>query len=84
MPLCCPHHQDLHRCGNEKAWWANMQIAPMAIAKAIVGGESDRQQRRRDSGQCIVQTEKRDSPGSSKGGGDSDSNSAGNEEAACF
>ena len=35
VPLCRPHHQDLHRCGNEKAWWANMQIAPMAIAKQL-------------------------------------------------
>jgi hypothetical protein len=35
VPLCCPHHQDLHRCGNEKAWWANMQIAPMDIAKQL-------------------------------------------------
>jgi hypothetical protein len=35
VPLCRPHHQDLHRCGNEKAWWANMQIAPMDIAKQL-------------------------------------------------
>jgi hypothetical protein len=25
----------LHRHGNEKAWWANMQIAPMPIAKQL-------------------------------------------------
>lgn len=35
VPLCRPHHQDLHRNGNEKAWWANMQIAPMDIAKQL-------------------------------------------------
>jgi hypothetical protein len=35
VPLCRPHHQDLHRHGNEKAWWANMQIAPMPIAKQL-------------------------------------------------
>ena len=35
VPLCRRHHQDLHRHGNEKAWWANMQIAPMPIAKQL-------------------------------------------------
>ncbi|NOJ43527.1 ERF family protein [Bradyrhizobium australiense] len=35
VPLCRTHHQDLHRHGNEKAWWANMQIAPMPIAKQL-------------------------------------------------
>jgi len=35
VPLCRPHHQDLHRYGNEKAWWANLQITPLPIAKAL-------------------------------------------------
>jgi hypothetical protein len=35
VPLCRTHHQDLHQHGNEKAWWANMQIAPMPIAKQL-------------------------------------------------
>lgn len=35
VPLCRMHHQDLHRNGNEKAWWANMQIAPLPIAKQL-------------------------------------------------
>jgi hypothetical protein len=35
VPLCRTHHQDLHRNGNEKAWWANMQIVPMPIAKQL-------------------------------------------------
>ncbi|WP_065756410.1 ERF family protein [Bradyrhizobium paxllaeri] len=35
VPLCRTHHQDLHRHGNEKAWWANMQIAPMPIARQL-------------------------------------------------
>jgi hypothetical protein len=35
VPLCRTHHQDLHRHGNEKAWWANMQIAPLPIAKEL-------------------------------------------------
>jgi ERF superfamily len=35
VPLCRAHHQDLHRHGNEKAWWANLQIAPLPIAKEL-------------------------------------------------
>jgi hypothetical protein len=35
VPLCRTHHQNLHRHGNEKAWWANMQIEPMSIAKQL-------------------------------------------------
>ncbi|WP_375764353.1 ERF family protein [Bradyrhizobium sp. Pha-3] len=32
VPLCRAHHQDLHRHGNEKAWWANLQIEPLRVA----------------------------------------------------
>jgi hypothetical protein len=35
VPLCRAHHQDLHRYGNEKAWWANIQIEPISIAKQL-------------------------------------------------
>ena len=35
VPLCRTHHQDLHRHGNETAWWVNMQIAPLPIAKEL-------------------------------------------------
>lgn len=35
VPLCRPHHQDLHRSGNERAWWSNMQISPLPIAKEL-------------------------------------------------
>ncbi|RZN30344.1 ERF family protein [Bradyrhizobium sp. Leo121] len=35
VPLCRAHHQDLHRHGNEKAWWADLQIAPFPIAKQL-------------------------------------------------
>ena len=35
VPLCRVHHQDLHRHGNEKAWWSNMQIEPLPIAKGL-------------------------------------------------
>jgi hypothetical protein len=35
VPLCRLHHQDLHRQGNEKGWWANMQLSPLPIAKEL-------------------------------------------------
>lgn len=35
VPLCRTHHQDLHRQGNERAWWANMQIAPLLVAQDL-------------------------------------------------
>ena len=35
VPLCREHHRDLHRHGNEVAWWANVQIAPIAIASEL-------------------------------------------------
>ncbi|MCP3391774.1 ERF family protein [Bradyrhizobium sp. CCGB12] len=35
VPLCRSHHQSLHRHGNERAWWTNLQIAPLPIAKEL-------------------------------------------------
>lgn len=35
VPLCRAHHQELHRHGNEKAWWANLQIAPLPVAQDL-------------------------------------------------
>lgn len=35
VPLCRDHHLALHRHGNETAWWANFQIAPMKAAKDL-------------------------------------------------
>ena len=35
VPLCRRHHQQLHQNGNELAWWANMQVAPIGIAKKL-------------------------------------------------
>jgi hypothetical protein len=32
VPLCREHHQQLHRHGNEAAWWANLQISPIDAA----------------------------------------------------
>jgi ERF superfamily len=35
VPLCREHHQQLHRQGNEAAWWANVQIVPTEVAKRL-------------------------------------------------
>jgi hypothetical protein len=35
VPLCREHHRDLHCRGNEIAWWANVQIAPIVVAKEL-------------------------------------------------
>jgi hypothetical protein len=35
VPLCRDHHIQLHRHGNEAAWWANLKIAPQELAKEL-------------------------------------------------
>jgi hypothetical protein len=35
VPLCRDHHRDLHRYGNELAWWANLHIAPTDVARDL-------------------------------------------------
>jgi ERF superfamily len=35
VPLCRDHHRELHRQGNESGWWANVQIAPLRVAKEL-------------------------------------------------
>jgi hypothetical protein len=35
VPLCREHHHELHRRGNEMAWWANLQIAPLEVASEL-------------------------------------------------
>jgi len=35
VPLCRDHHQQLHRHGDEIAWWANLRIAPLKIAEEL-------------------------------------------------
>src|SRR5439155_8742499 len=35
VPLCREHHDELHRHGNERAWWTNLQIAPMEVARGL-------------------------------------------------
>lgn len=40
VPLCRAHHNDLHRHSNEPAWWANLRIAPLPIARELWIGSS--------------------------------------------
>jgi len=35
VPLCRSHHQALHRHGDERAWWANLRIAPLPVAREL-------------------------------------------------
>ncbi|MGY4334529.1 hypothetical protein ACVWWG_008946 [Bradyrhizobium sp. LB7.2] len=35
VPLCRSHHLSLHRHGDERAWWTNLQISPLPIAKEL-------------------------------------------------
>ncbi|MDH2348923.1 ERF family protein [Bradyrhizobium sp. SSUT77] len=35
VPLCRTHHHALHRHGDERAWWANLQVAPLPIAQQL-------------------------------------------------
>jgi hypothetical protein len=35
VPLCRMHHHELHRRGNERAWWQQKAIDPLEIAKAL-------------------------------------------------
>ena len=35
VPFCRDHHLQFHRQGNEAAWWANLKIAPLEMAKEL-------------------------------------------------
>jgi hypothetical protein len=35
VPLCRDHHRDLHLFGNEVAWWTNLKIVPLEIARDL-------------------------------------------------
>ncbi len=37
VPICRLHHRELHRRGNERAWWENQGIDPLGIAAALWG-----------------------------------------------
>ena len=33
VPLCRGHHREVHRCGDEAAWWNKTGIDPIAVAR---------------------------------------------------
>jgi hypothetical protein len=35
VPVCRLHHRELHRRGNERAWWQNRGIDPLPVAAAL-------------------------------------------------
>jgi hypothetical protein len=35
VPICRLHHRELHRCGNERAWWQKQGIEPLALAASL-------------------------------------------------
>jgi hypothetical protein len=38
VPICRLHHRELHRRGNERAWWQNQGIDPLVIAASLWAG----------------------------------------------
>jgi hypothetical protein len=35
IPLCRGHHRELHRHGDEAAWWTRLGLDPIAAARAL-------------------------------------------------
>jgi hypothetical protein len=35
VPICRPHHRELHWRGDERAWWENQEIDPLSIAASL-------------------------------------------------
>lgn len=35
VPLCRGHHREIHRCGDEAAWWRRVKIDPTIAARAL-------------------------------------------------
>jgi hypothetical protein len=35
VPLCRGRHREVHRCGDEAAWWSNAAIDPLAQARTL-------------------------------------------------
>jgi hypothetical protein len=35
VPLCRQHHRELHHSGNEPAWWHEMGIDPLPVARDL-------------------------------------------------
>jgi hypothetical protein len=35
VPLCRTHHRQLHQVGDERAWWQNLQINALEVAREL-------------------------------------------------
>ncbi len=35
VPLCRGHHREVHRCGDESAWWRKVRVDPTVAARAL-------------------------------------------------
>jgi hypothetical protein len=35
VPLCRGHHRQLHQAGNEVAWWEDLDINALEVAKGL-------------------------------------------------
>jgi hypothetical protein len=35
VPLCRGHHREVHRCGDEAAWWKSADVDPTAAARSL-------------------------------------------------
>jgi len=35
VPLCRGHHREVHRCGDEAAWWKDAGLDPTITARAL-------------------------------------------------
>jgi len=35
VPVCRLHHRELHRSGNELAWWRSLNIDPLPVARRL-------------------------------------------------
>ena len=35
VPLCRGHHREVHRCGDEAAWWVKIGVEPLGVANAL-------------------------------------------------
>ena len=35
VPLCRGHHREVHRCGDEAAWWRRVGVDPSVTARAL-------------------------------------------------
>jgi hypothetical protein len=37
VPICRLHHRELHRCGNERAWWQRQGVDSIPVAATLWG-----------------------------------------------